>query len=134
MNSWVELATLVGTLLTAAGGGAGLRALFRRRGAVRPRVAEAVALSAGTIRWAEKLEAAADRAMQRAEAAERKADEADHRADAAERRAALIDTQLGQLANYLDVLLRAINDPGMDMTRLRAIAAEGLPRLPRRTE
>ncbi|MET0492926.1 MAG: hypothetical protein ABW000_07310 [Actinoplanes sp.] len=131
MSSWVEIATAIGALLTAAGGAAGLRALFRRR-PVRRRVSEAVALSAGTIRWAEKLEAAADRAMQRAEAAERKADDADARADATERRAALIDTQLGQLASYLDMLLRAINDPGMDMARLRALAAEGPPHLARR--
>lgn len=137
MNEWVAAAGAIGALLTALGGGAGLRVLFRRRPKLG-RADAAVALSEGTLRWAERLEASSERALERAETAEQKADAADARADAAERRAgeaerraALIDAQLGQIVAYVDLLVRAINDPGMDMVRLRQIAAEGPPRLAR---
>lgn len=131
MSVWVEAATAIGTVVTALGGAAGLRALVRRRPRLT-RTDAAVALSEGTIRWAERLEAASERALQRAEAAEQKADKADARADAAERRAMQIDAQLGQVVGYLDMLLRAMNDPSMTLPRLRELAANRPPMLAHR--
>lgn len=113
---WTDAAIAAGTVVTALGGGAGLRAMFRRR--TRPtRTDAAVALSTGTLRWAEKLEEQTARLVERVEAAERKADAADNRADAAARnamaadgRAARIERQLEELVSYMDVLLEAINN------------------------
>lgn len=128
MSVWVEVATTVGTLVTAVGGATGIRALLRRRPRAT-RADAAVALSAGTIRWAEKLEAQADRASKRAEAAEQKADQADAIADAAKQHAARIERQLEQVVVYVDMLLEAIFDrdetatADQQLRRIRAVAA-----------
>lgn len=109
MSVWVDAATAAGLVITALGGGAGVRALARRR---KPRTNAdvAVALSAGTIRWAEKLEEQTARLVSRVEAAERKADAADERADAAQRAAIRIERQLEQVVSYMDTLLAAIDE------------------------
>lgn len=128
MEGWESAAVTIGGLITALGGAQGIRALLRRR--PRPNRADAaVALSAGTIRWAEKLEATADRATKRAESAEQKADDADRRADQAQRHASRIETQLEVVVAYLDSLLTAIYDPDDTVTaaehlrRIQAVAA-----------
>jgi divalent metal cation (Fe/Co/Zn/Cd) transporter len=127
VSVWVDAATAAGLVITALGGGAGVRALARRR---KPRTNAdvAVALSAGTIRWAEKLEEQTVRLVARVEAAERKADMADQRADAASRSAQRIEGQLGQVLSYMDTLLEAIDDSDgrtqdQQLAHIRRIAA-----------
>ena len=134
MSEWIDLVTAAGTALTALGGGAGIRALLRRRR--RPTNTDAaVALSTGTLRWAEKLEEQTARLIERVEAAERKADAADERADAAARnasaadgRAARIERQLEEVVSYMDTLLEAINNPHGQtaehhLSHIRAVAS-----------
>lgn len=110
MSVWVDVAAATGTFLSGLGGVAGVRALVKRRARPR-RVDAAVALSSGTLRWAERLEDQATRLLERVEAAEQKADAADHRADAAVRTAARIERQLEEILSYMDSLLEAINVP-----------------------
>lgn len=124
MGDWVEAVAALGGLVTALGGAAGVRALVKRRPR-RTNVDQAVALSEGSIRWAQQVEESATRALQRADAAEQKADAADRRADQAER-------QLAHLVTYLTHLLSAINDgtgtPEERLARIQRIAA-GIPPL-----
>lgn len=128
MASWVEAVTAAGGLVMALGGAAGIRALFKRR--PRPsNVDQAVALSEGSIRWAQQVEESATRALRRAADAEDKADHADRRADQAER-------QLTVLVGYLNTLLAAIaHGHGTPEERLEHIqrVAAGVPPLPERT-
>jgi len=125
VKDWVAALTAVGTVLTAVGGGAGLRAFFKRRPRAT-RVDTAVALSEGSIRWAKEVEESATRALRRAADAEDKADHADRRADQAER-------QLTTLIGYLTVLLQAISNgsgtPEERLDRIQRVAA-GVPPLP----
>jgi hypothetical protein len=110
VSAWVDAAVAAGTFLSGLGGVAGIRALLKRRDRPR-RVDAAVALSSGTLRWAERLEEQASRLLERVESAERKADDADRRADAAIRTASRIERQLEEVVSYMDTLLEAITTP-----------------------
>ncbi|GIM88743.1 hypothetical protein [Paractinoplanes toevensis] len=121
-DDWVTLAQVVGTLMGGGGLVAVVRAVMKRRPA---RVAAHVQLNQATLEWAAKLEASADRAWNRAEEAERKAEEADLRADKAEQTARRVQVQVDELARYLELVLRLINDPGMTMDRLRQTVGDG---------
>jgi hypothetical protein len=121
-DNWVTVAQVIGGLMGAGGLGALGRALLKRRPG---RVAASVRLNQSTLDWADKLEASADRAWRRAEEAERKAEDADQRADQAERTARRVQAQVNELARYLEVVLRLINDPDMTMDRLRASVGDG---------
>lgn len=123
---WVTLAQVIGALMGGGGLIAVVRAFLRRRPA---RVEAHVQLNAATLEWAARLEASADRAWRRAEEAEAKAEEADRRADDAERTARRVQVQVQELAQYLDMVLRLIHDPGMTIDRLRQTVGDGPPRI-----
>lgn len=125
-ETWVTLAQVAGALMGGGGLIAVVRAFLRRRPA---RVEAHVQLNAATLEWAARLEASADRAWNRAEEAEAKAEEADRRADKAEQTARRVQIQVQELARYLDVVLRLINDPSMTMDRLRESVGDGPPHI-----
>jgi hypothetical protein len=122
-----------------AGGGQIIAAISRRR---QRRVVAETGLSAGAIQWAQELRKDADDARaesrsawaevrkvrQEALSAQREASEANHRVDEANRRMELLTHQAQSMLVYVRRLVLAIEDPSMDMERLRRlISTEGPP-------